>query len=114
SLTGDTGARSMGGYAEARTPAKEIDHVDSDPDFLKRYPYPVIGIFGKGWDDLKTLTDEFVVTAKEKTTPARQVIVSNMIDFFEDFEKNYGASLPNYSASFGNEWDLYSASVTEV
>ena len=63
----------MGGYAEARTPAKEIEHVETDADFRKRYPYPVIGIFGKGWDDLKTLTDEFVTVAKEKTTPERQV-----------------------------------------
>ena len=51
SLTGNTGARSMGGYAEARTPATEIEHVDTDAGFRKRYPYPVIGIFGKGWDD---------------------------------------------------------------
>ena len=114
SLTGDTGSRSMGGYAEARTPAKEIEHVDTDADFQKRYPYPVIGIFGKGWDDLKTTTDEFVTVAKEKTTPERKIIVSNMNDFFEDFERSYGSKLPEYSASFGNEWDLYSASLTEV
>jgi alpha-mannosidase len=114
SLTGNTGARSMGGYAEARTPAKEIDHVSGDADFLKRFPYSVVGIFGKGWDDLKTLTDEFVTVAKQKTTPDRKVIVSNINDFFEDFEKHYGASIPEFSASFGNEWDLYTASLTEV
>ena len=114
SLTGNTGARSMGGYAEARTPAKEIEHVDNDADFKTRYPYPVIGIFGKGWDDLKTMTDEFVTIAKAKTTPERKIIVSNIVDFFEDFEKNFGKSLPSQSVSFGNEWDLYSASLTEV
>lgn len=114
SLTGNTGARSMGGYAEARTPAKEIDHVDTDPDFKQRYPYPVVGIFGKGWDDLKTLTDEFVTVARQKTTPDRKIIVSNITDFFEDFEKNHGKELPEFSASFGNEWDLYTASLTEV
>ncbi len=114
SLTGNTGARSMGGYAEARTPAKEIDHVDSDPDFRSRYPYPVIGIFGKGWDDLKTLSGEFVTVAKERTTPDRKVIVSNINDFFEDFEKSHGNTLPEYSASFGNEWDVYPASLAEV
>lgn len=114
SLTGNTGSRSMGGYAEARTPAKEIEHVSTDADFGKRYPYPVIGIFGKGWDDLKTLTDEFINVAQEKTTPDRKVIVSNMNDFFVDFEKNHGQSLPEYAASFGNEWDLYTASLAEV
>ena len=114
SLTGDTGARSMGGYAEARTPAKEIEHVDNDADFKRRYPYSVVGIFGKGWDDLKTFTDEFVTTARAKSTATRKVIVSNITDFFQDFERNYGASLPEFSASFGNEWDLYPASITEV
>jgi alpha-mannosidase len=110
----DSGARTMGGYAEARTPAREIDFTDSSPAFQSTHPYPVIGIFGKGWDDLKTLTDEFVTVAKAKTTATRKVIVSNMNDFFVDFEKNHGQQLPNFAASFGNEWDLYSASITEV
>jgi alpha-mannosidase len=114
SLTGNTGARSMGGYAEARTAATEIAHVDTDADFQRRYPYPVVGIFGKGWDDLKTLTDEFPKIARAQTRPGRQVIVSNIVDFFEDVEASYGATLPSYSASFGNEWDLYTASVAEL
>jgi alpha-mannosidase len=42
------------------------------------------------------------------------VFVSNEQDFFEDFEANYGASLPTTAASFGNEWDLYAASMAEV
>ena len=111
---GTSGSRTMGGYAEARTPAREIDFTDTNEDFKSAHPYPVIGIFGKGWDDLKTLTDEFVTVAKEKTTAARQVIVSNMNDFFVDFEKSHGKDLPNFAASFGNEWDVYTASVTEV
>ena len=110
----DSGARTIGGYAEARTPGKEIEFVETNADFKAAYPYPVIGIFGKGWDDLKTLSDEFVTVAKEKTTPDRQVTVSNINDFFADFEKNYGSNLPEFSASFGNEWDLYTASVTEI
>ncbi len=109
-----SGARTMGGYAEARQPGKEIEFVDSDPAFKRLYPYSVIGIFGKGWDDLKTLTDEFVTVAEKKTTPERKVIVSNINDFFEDFEKHYGKDLPEFSASFGNEWDLYTASVSEL
>jgi alpha-mannosidase len=113
-LARDSGARTIGGYAEARTPGKEIEFVETNADFKAAYPYPVIGIFGKGWDDLKTLSDEFVTVAKDKTTPERQVTVSNINDFFDDFEKNYGSKLPEFSASFGNEWDLYTASVTEI
>lgn len=104
----------IGGYAEARDPFKIVDFVDSDPAFLRRYPYRVIGAFGKGWDDAKTLTDEFVRAARSKTTADRQVIVSNEQDFFEDFEAAYGTNLPTTAASFGNEWDLYSASMPET
>ncbi len=111
---GDSGARTMGGYAEARNPSREIDFTTSNAEFQSTHPYPVIGIFGKGWDDLKTFTDEFVTVAKAKTTATRKVIVSNMNDFFVDFEKNHGQDLPKFSASFGNEWDLYTASVAEL
>ncbi len=113
-FVGGSGARTMGGYAEAREPGKEIEYVDADATFREAYPFPVAGIFGKGWDDLKTLTDEFVTTARAKTTAARKVIVSNINDFFADFETNHGKTLPDYNAAFGNEWDLYTASVTEI
>ncbi len=113
-LVADSGARTMGGYAEARIPEKEIDFVSSNGTFQQLYPYSVIGIFGKGWDDLKTLTEEFVKTAQEKTTSQRKVIVSNINDFFRDFETTHGKQLPEYSAGFGNEWDLYTASVSEM
>jgi len=66
----------LGGYAEARDPFQIVDFLDSNPEFLHRYPYRVIGAFGKGWDDARTLTDEFVKAAIAKTTPERQVIVS--------------------------------------
>ena len=104
----------MGGYAEARAPDSVIEYVDANPDFRARYPYSIIGCFGKGWDDLETRTDEFVSTAQAKTNASRQVFVSNQQDFFADFEASYGASLPSVSASFGNEWDLYCASMAEV
>jgi alpha-mannosidase len=104
----------MGGYAEARVPGAIVDYVDSDSAFRARYPYDVIGCFGKGWDDLKTLTAEFITTAQAKTNASRQVIVSNEQDFFQDFEANHGASIPSVSASYGNEWDLYCASMAEV
>ncbi len=103
-----------GGYAEARKPASAIDFVSTNAAFRKRHPYKIIGLFGKGWDDLKTLTDEFEIVATAKTDAARQVIVSNEIDFFRDFEATYGSSLPAFSASFGNEWDLLTASLVEV
>jgi alpha-mannosidase len=106
--------QSMGGYAEARDPAAVVDYVDTDPDFRARYPYSVIGAFGKGHDDFMTLTDEFVTVAKNKTTPSRRVVVSNEQDFFEDFESSYGEAIPHQSVSFGNEWELYIASMAEV
>ncbi len=108
------GNKHMGGYAEARDPFKIVDFVDRDAEFLRRYPYRVIGAFGRGWDDPQTMTDDFLKAAVEKTTPGRQVIVSNEEDFFRDFEATYGAQLPVVSASFGNEWDLYSASMPET
>jgi len=104
----------LGGYAEARNPAAAIDFVSTSRAFAKRYPFRVIGIFGKGWDDLKTLTDEFVRVAKAKTRPGRKVVVSNEIDFFQDFERTHGKSLPAFGASFGNEWELLTASMAEV
>ena len=113
-LVADSGARTLGGYAEARIPDKEVEFVSSNATFKTLFPYSVIGIFGKGWDDLKTLTNEFVTVAEQKTNAQRKVIVSNINDFFVDFEKSYGKTLPEYNAGFGNEWDLYTASVTEL
>lgn len=104
----------LGNYLEARQTEKVIDFVETDPGFKAANPYPVIGIFGKGGDDMETLTDEFLKAAETKTTPHRKVIVSNMVDFFQDFEKTEGKSLPEFSAAFGNEWDLYAASVSEL
>ncbi len=103
-----------GGYAEARHTDSVVDYVDGSPDFIARYPYSVIGCFGKGWDDLQTMTNEFVLTAIEKTNAERLVIVSNEEDFFADFEANYGAQIPSVAASFGNEWDLYCAAMAET
>ncbi|MFC1539243.1 glycoside hydrolase [Candidatus Latescibacterota bacterium] len=112
SFSGDN--RSLGGYAEARKPDEAINFVDTNDTFKKNYPYNVIGIFGKGWDDLTTMTENFIEVAKRETREDRQIIVSNEIDFFEDFEATYGDMLPSFAASFGNEWDLYSASMSEL
>jgi alpha-mannosidase len=127
--------RSIGGYAEAFDPVAAIHYLDSNADFLSRYtnpsitgPYRVRGAFGFGWDaldrktglpypaDPKTYpqTDHFHVIAQAQSTAERQVIVSNEEDFFTDFETNYGANLPSESVTYGNEWELYSASMAET
>jgi alpha-mannosidase len=111
---GETANKCIGGYAEAFDPAASLRFVETDSRFQSAWPYRVVGIFGKGWDRLKTLDQEVVATARERTTPARKVIVSNEEDFFRDFEAAYGKQLPAFSAAFGNEWDLYTASVAEV
>lgn len=134
----------IGGYWEAGFPSKAINYVDSDAGFLKRYadpqnkePYRVVGLFGYGGDDLARKTgvtpppmipgvpglqkivsspycDHFHVIAKQESNERRQVIVSNEHDFFEDFEKTHGATLDRKSVTLGNEWDLYSASMSET
>ncbi len=112
------GNQNMGGYAEARNPATTIDFVTTGADtngFAARYPYDVIGCFGKGWDDLATMTDQFVTMAAEMSDATRQVIVSNESDFFDDFRETYSVSgLPTQSATFGNEWELYCATLAEI
>jgi alpha-mannosidase len=104
----------IGGYAEARQVPGIIDSADTDSDFLRRVPYGIVGLFGYGGDDLAAKTDVVIRTAKQATTSLRKVIVSNEIDFFEDFEKTYGSALPTLGASFGNEWDLLNASMAEL
>lgn len=59
-------------------------------------------------------TEHFHVTAQKQSNEKRQVIVSNETDFFEDFEKTHGAALPTENVTYGNEWDLYSASMAET
>ncbi|MBK8270584.1 MAG: glycoside hydrolase [Planctomycetes bacterium] len=112
------GNENMGGYAEARSPTGVVDFVTVNAPFngfAARYPYDVIGCFGKGWDDLQTQTSQFVTTAQNMSNASRQVIVSNEQDFFADFEQTYNvAALPAKSVSFGNEWELYSAGMAEV
>ncbi len=124
-----------GGYAEAFNPVSAIKFLDSDSTFLSRYrspgmnkPYGVRGAFGFGWDalDRKTgiayvkdsvnypQTEHFHVIAQAQTTSERQVISSNQEDFFQDFEENYGKVLPEESLTYGNEWDLYCASMAET
>lgn len=129
------GSKQSGGYAEAFDPEKAIRFLSENPGFLSRYrvqgaaePYVVRGAFGFGWDALDRKTGQpyaadpktyptvghFHAIAQAWTTAERQVIVSNQVDFFRDFEQRHGAELPSETLTHGNEWDLYSASMTET
>ncbi len=109
-----TDGRFIGGYAEARSPGAALSFVTTDTAFRGRYPYDVYGVFGKGWDDLQTMTSEFVTVAQQSTTPSQTVIVSNEEDFFKDFEAMYGAQLPSLGVAFGNEREVHTASLAEL
>lgn len=107
------GNKQLGGYAEARDPSMAVEQLTAlcqSPN----HPYHIAGAFGYGWDDLQTTTDIFTTTAQEKTSKERQVFVSNQSDFFKAFEKDYEKAIPEESLAYGNEWDLYSASLAEV
>ncbi len=59
-------------------------------------------------------TGDFITASQVKANAGRRVIVSNEKDFFEDFLSQYSNQIPVFSGSFGNEWDLYTASLAEV
>lgn len=109
-----------GGYAEARHPELAIEFVDSDPEFRKRNPHQVLGLFGQGWDAMKTVVplddpkNSFPAVARRMSTKERRVIVSNEHDYFADLVATHGDDLPEVSCAFGNEWELYTASLAEV
>lgn len=106
--------RSLGGYAEAREPIKSLADVKEFMN-LPKYPYAISGVFGKGWDDFKTNTNEFVKVAKDNSDKEYDVIISNEVDFFRDFEKKYGKKLPSETISYGStEWGNSVASLAEV
>ena len=112
SLKGDN--RQPGGYAEARDPQKSI-LLCKDLMNTSKYPYQISGAFGKGWDDVKTTTSEFLRAAKANSDSEYQVIVSNETDFFKDFESAYGSALPSESVSYGStEWGNSLASLAAV
>ncbi|MBI5709704.1 MAG: T9SS type A sorting domain-containing protein [Candidatus Eisenbacteria bacterium] len=104
----------LGGYCEASDPAAAVLYMDGDAGFRSRWPWPVAAAFGYGCDRFETFTTAFVDAAIGLSGPDRRVIVSNEADFFQDFEANYGAQVPAFSGSLGNEWDLYTASMGEV
>lgn len=106
--------RRLGGYAEARNPKHSIE-LCKDLMTTNKYPYLISGAFGKGEDDYLTTTSEFIKAAKDYSDSDYQIIVSNEIDFFKDFEKEYGSVLPSETISYGStEWGISVASLAEV
>lgn len=135
SLAPGGGNQRSGGYAESFDPVSAIQYLDSDALFLQRYrsegspnAYNVRAAFGFGWDALNRKTgqtyapdpknyprtDHFHLIAERESNAIRQVIVSNEEDFFKDFETHYGRTLASRVETYGNEWDLYSASMSET
>ena len=136
SLTPGEAAQNSGGYAEAFDPVVSVDYLDQDPVFLRRYraagatePYQVRSAFGFGEDalDRKTgqpytgpqrypypVVEHFHLVAEKMSNARRQVIVSNEVDFFEDFAKTHGSTLGAHSVTYGNEWDINSAALPEI
>ncbi len=127
-----------GPYEAIQLLDSDPDFLSRHRDAATGQPYLVRGAFGLGGDSLaqKTgvpgdpgvpkepglnsmipawpATEHFHEIAWKMSTPERQVIASNETDFFEDFEKTHGASLPSENVTHGNEWDLYSASMSET
>ncbi|MCX6904948.1 MAG: glycoside hydrolase, partial [Verrucomicrobia bacterium] len=59
-------------------------------------------------------TEHFHLIAQKQSNDKRQIFVSNETDFFEDFERTHGSTLPTESVTYGNEWGLYAASMAET
>ena len=105
----------LGTYLEASNPGNAIEDCKTLMNNPKVYPYNIAAAFGKGGDDLMTLTDKFPKVAREKSDSDYQVFVSNELDFFKDFEKEYGSVLPSETVSYGStEWGNSVASLAEV
>lgn len=109
-----TNNQMFGGYAEAFNPMQAIMFAETNATFQSKYPFPVVGAFGRGYDDLQYTSDEFINIAQQNTNANRRIIVSNQEDFFRDFEASHGAGLETYSGAFGNDWDILIASMPEV
>ncbi|MEO8764721.1 MAG: T9SS type A sorting domain-containing protein [Ginsengibacter sp.] len=108
-----TADHALGNYSEARNPATAIADLTAKVN-TPNYNYNIAGAFGVGGDRLQILTDELSAAAKNSSNISRRLIVSNQVDFFRDFEKNYGATLPKLTQSYGNEWEHGCASLAEV
>ena len=108
------GANHLGGYYEASDPAGTVDYLDQDPGYGAVWPWATRAAFGYGGDSLQSSTNAFVNAALSLSDTTREVIVSNEVDFFQDFLARYANQVPTFSGSFGNEWELYQASMGAV
>lgn len=102
---------SIGGYAEARKPEKATELLLNEPRYQG---YQVLGAFGQGWDDKLTLNSDIRDFVWKRKPDEHEVRVSNTIDFFEQFETQQAPLLQDFSAAFGNDWDIQPASIAEV
>jgi alpha-mannosidase len=103
----------LGNYSESRYAIGAINALTGKVN-TPVYNYNIGGAFGVGGDDLETTTDHLVAAAQSESNSSRRVIVSNELDFFRDFETTYGATLPSLTQTYGNEWELSCASLSEV
>ena len=108
-----TADHTLGNYSEARNPPVAINDLTAKVN-TTAYPYNVAAAVGFGGDDKQTLTDKLSAAAQSSSNASRRVIVSNELDFFRDFEKNYGATLPRLTQTYGVEWEHATASLSEV
>ena len=140
SLAGNIGTylEAAGPYGAIQYLDLDAGFLSRYQDPVTRQPYRVRAAFGLGGDSLarKTgvpadpgipkepgmqqgvpgfpYTEHFHLTAQKQSNDKRQIFVSNETDFFEDFEKTHGSTLPAETVTYGNEWDLYSASMAET
>jgi alpha-mannosidase len=103
----------LGGYAEMLEPTVAVIQMDTLCG-TSRYPYRIAGAFGRGWDNMVNYAYDVQWGVNHRTRPCTKVFISNELDFFNDFEKNYGDVLPSQTAAYGNEWDLLPASFMTV
>ncbi|MCF8224773.1 MAG: hypothetical protein K9J30_02715 [Bacteroidales bacterium] len=100
----------LGGYSETLDPRLAIKQMDALCG-SERYPYNIAGAFSKGWDNGRNFSIDFHAMMKSRALPGTKVYISNEVDFFRDFEATYGDILPSETLAYGNEWDLYPASL---
>jgi alpha-mannosidase len=102
----------LGGYGEIVEPTVAVIQMDTLCD-SKRYPYRIAAAFGKGWDNMVNYAFDLQWGINHRTRPGTKIILSDELDFFRDFEKNYGPALPAQTEAYGNEWDLLAASLAK-
>ena len=103
----------LGGYAEILEPTVAVIQMDTLCG-SKRYPYRIAGAFGRGWDNMVNYAYDMAWGVNHRTRPGTKLFLSNELDFFKDFEDNYGKQLPSQTLAYGNEWDLLPATMMNV